>query len=38
MIGDNPDTDVAFGKASGVATCLVMTGVVQSEAELSEKY
>lgn len=31
MVGNNPDTDVLFGKASGVHTCLVMTGVVKNE-------
>lgn len=30
MIGDRPDTDIAFGNAAGVHTCLVMTGVVKN--------
>lgn len=30
MIGDRPDTDIAFGNAAGVDTCLVMTGVVKN--------
>ena len=31
MIGDRPNTDIAFGKAAGIDTCLVLTGVVSSE-------
>ena len=38
MVGDNPDTDIKFGNTAGVATCLVLTGVVASEAEWLEKW
>jgi ribonucleotide monophosphatase NagD (HAD superfamily) len=31
MIGDNPETDIAFGHNSGISTCLVMTGEVKDE-------
>ena len=30
MIGDRPNTDIAYGKAGGIDTCLVMTGVVKN--------
>ena len=30
MIGDRPNTDIAFGKAAGIDQCLVLSGVVQS--------
>ena len=30
MIGDRPNTDIAFGKAGGIDTCLVLTGVVKN--------
>lgn len=34
MVGDRLDTDIAFGAAGGVHTCLVLTGVAtQAEAE-----
>ena len=34
MVGDRLDTDIAFGSAGGVKTCLVLTGVAtQTEAE-----
>jgi ribonucleotide monophosphatase NagD (HAD superfamily) len=29
MVGDRPNTDIAFGNASKIDTCLVMTGVVK---------
>ena len=34
MIGDNPATDIALGSNAGIDTCLVLTGVVQSEEDL----
>ena len=30
MIGDRPNTDIAFGKAAGIDTCLVLSGIVHS--------
>ena len=30
MIGDNPKTDVMFGKNGGVEQCLVLSGVTKS--------
>jgi len=36
MIGDNPKTDIAFGKNAGIDTCLVLTGVVKSPEESLE--
>ena len=32
MIGDNPQTDIAFANNSGIDSCLVLTGNVQNEA------
>ena len=29
MIGDNPSTDILFGKAAGIDTCMVLSGVVK---------
>ena len=29
MIGDNPSTDILFGKAAGIDQCLVLSGVVR---------
>jgi len=29
MIGDNPNTDIIFGKAAGIDQCLVMSGIVR---------
>ena len=34
MIGDRPDTDIALGNNSGIASCLVLSGVVTSEEEM----
>ena len=28
IIGDNPETDIALGNRAGIASCLVMTGIV----------
>jgi len=30
MIGDRPNTDIAFGKAAGIDQCLVLSGCVHS--------
>ena len=30
MIGDNPTTDIKFGKAGGIDQCLVLSGVVHN--------
>ena len=38
MIGDNPSTDILFGKNAGVDQCLVLTGVVRSVEELQSKF
>ena len=38
MIGDRPSTDIAFGKAGGVDTCLVMTGVVKNIDDFKENW
>ena len=38
MIGDRPNTDIAFGKAVGVDTCLVMTGVVKDIEDFKENW
>ena len=34
MIGDRPDTDIALGNNAGIASCLVLTGVVTCEEEV----
>ena len=34
MIGDRCDTDVALGNNAGIASCLVLTGVVTSEEQV----
>ena len=36
MIGDRPDTDIALGNNSGIASCLVLSGVVTKESEIAE--
>ena len=33
MIGDNCQTDIALGNNAGIASCLVLTGVVQDQEE-----
>ena len=38
MIGDRPNTDIACGKAVGVSTCLVMTGVVKGEQDFKQNW
>lgn len=38
MIGDRMDTDILFGNNSGIDTCLVFTGVTQSEADATQKF
>lgn len=35
MIGDRCDTDVALGNNAGIASCLVFSGVVRNEEELT---
>ena len=34
MIGDRPDTDIALGNNAGIASCLVLSGVVTCEDEV----
>ena len=34
MIGDRPDTDIALGNNSGIASCLVLSGVCKNEEEV----
>ena len=31
MVGDNLDTDIKFGKNSGIGTVLVLTGLAKTE-------
>jgi len=38
MVGDRPNTDIAFGNASGIDTCLVMTGVVKDEEDFNKNW
>ena len=38
MIGDNPKTDVMFGKNGGVDQCLVLSGVVKSLDDFEENW
>jgi len=34
IIGDRPDTDIALGNNAGIASCLVLSGVVQNEEQV----
>ena len=36
MIGDRPDTDIGLAHNSGIASCLVLTGVVTSEEQVQQ--
>ena len=38
MIGDNPKTDVMFGKNGGVDQCLVLSGVVKSMEDFEQNW
>lgn len=38
MIGDNPNTDIVFGKAAGIDQCLVLSGVVRSVEDFEENW
>ena len=38
MIGDRPNTDIAFGKAIGIDQCLVLSGVVRSLDDFEENW
>jgi ribonucleotide monophosphatase NagD (HAD superfamily) len=38
MVGDRPETDLAFGKAAGWITILALTGVVGDPAEVPEEW
>lgn len=35
MIGDRPDTDIALANNAGIASVLVLTGVVQNEEQIA---
>ena len=34
MVGDRPETDIAFGRAAGWTTVLVMTGVTSDPSQV----
>ena len=36
MIGDRPNTDIALANNAGIASCLVMTGIVKNEQDLQD--
>ncbi len=38
MVGDNPNTDIAFGNASKIDSCLVMTGNVKDLADFEANW
>ena len=38
MIGDRPNTDVCFGRAAEIDTCLVLTGVVKSPQHFMDEW
>lgn len=38
MVGDRPDTDIAFGNASKIDTCLVMTGIVKDQQDFEANW
>ena len=38
MIGDNPGTDILFGKNAGIDQCLVLSGIVRSIEEFERDW
>lgn len=38
MVGDRPNTDILFGKAAEIDTCLVFSGVVHTEEEFKKNW